>query len=183
MVLDVATGTGPVAVSEKDIVGPEGLVVGLDRSLNMLRENRKLVGIPLVHSDAGRIPFPDNTFDFISMGYALRHVDDLRLTFQEYLRVLKPGGAVLLLELTRPQTRLGTMLAKLYLGRIVPWIAKISTGTNESEVLMRYFWDTIYKCVPPEDIIDAMKSVGFQNVYRHRSLSIFSEYIAFKLDA
>jgi len=79
-VLDVATGTGLVAKSEVSIVGPEGKVIGLDRSCNMLKKAGEKLNIPLILGDAGKLPFQNDTFDFLSMGYALRHVDDLKGT-------------------------------------------------------------------------------------------------------
>ena len=61
-VLDVATGTGPVAKSASEIVGSSGKVFGLDRSVNMLKEARKTVSVPFIQSDAGRLPFPDASY-------------------------------------------------------------------------------------------------------------------------
>ncbi|WP_455212159.1 class I SAM-dependent methyltransferase [Kaarinaea lacus] len=179
-VLDVATGTGPVAKTASEIVGPSGQVFGLDRSFNMMKEARKIVSVPFIHSDAGRLPFPDNTFDFLSMGYALRHVDDLNGTFDEYFRVLKPGGTVLILELTQPKSSLGRKFVKFYLRRIVPKIARLGSRSKDAETLMTYFWDTIENCVSPDTILSAMNQSGFENTNRNCALSIFSEYTARK---
>src|SRR5262249_27965631 len=100
--LDVATGTGQGARSAASIVQVAGAVVGLDPSRGMLDEARKTGAGPLVQAEAGALPFRSNAFDMLSMGFALRHVADLDGAFQEYRRVLKPGGRVLLLELSRP---------------------------------------------------------------------------------
>lgn len=179
-VLDVATGTGPVAKMEAVITGKEGMVIGLDRSINMLKEANKKIAIPLVHAGADHLPFSENRFNFLSMGYALRHVDDLATTFNEYYRVLKPGGTVLILELTRPDSKIGYLFIKFYLHVIVPFIARIGSRTKDAEVLMKYFWDTIDSCVPPKMILETMQKAGFKNVKRHRVFSIFSEYIGIK---
>ena len=182
-VLDVATGTGPVAKSASEIVGPSGQVFGLDRSFNMMKEARKNISLPFIHSDAGRLPFADNSFDFLSMGYALRHVDDLNRSFDEYFRVLKPGGKVLILELTQPQSNVGRKFIKFYLRRVVPKIARLGSRSKDAETLMTYFWDTIENCVSPDTIIKAMSKSGFENAQRNCALSIFSEYSARKPSA
>lgn len=179
-VLDIATGTGPVAASEKAIVGPSGSVIGLDRSFNMLLEARKRVAVPVVHAAAEFTPFPAQHFDFLSMGYALRHVDDLYKTFEEYFRVLKPGGKVLILELTRPKSAAGLKFLRFYLNRVVPWMARVGSRTRNAETLMKYFWDTIEQCVPPEAILKAMEAAGFVHSKRHTVFGIFSEYTAVK---
>ncbi len=175
-VLDIATGTGPVAQSISRIVSGNGSVVGLDRSINMLHETAKHMHLPLVQADAGVLPFPDQSFDFITMGYALRHVDDLHGLFSEYFRVLRPGGKILLMELTSPDSRLGFILTKFYMRRIVPLIARLGTGSKDAKTLMTYFWDTIEHCVRPDGIIEQMKLAGLEDVRRHKVLGIFSEY-------
>ena len=137
--LDIATGTGPVAKSALRIIGESGSVTGLDRSANMMLEAKKVVNIPFVQSDAAHLPFPDQSFDFLSMGYALRHVDDLYDTFEEYNRVLKPGGTVLIMELTRHKSAIVNKFLKFYMRHIVPKIARIGSGTKDAETLMTYF--------------------------------------------
>lgn len=179
-VLDVATGTGPVARSARNIVGDDGDVVGLDRSINMLHESARQAGNPLVQAAAEGLPFPDEHFDLLSMGYALRHVDDLKGTFMEYGRVLKPGGKVLVLEVTRPATRIGFWLSKFYLRIIIPALSAIYTRDRRAGELMRYYWDTIEFCVPPDKILSAMAEAGLKDVNRHRVFGIFSEYTAVK---
>ncbi len=179
-VLDIATGTGPVAISIKKIVGENGSVIGLDRSINMLTETKRNLQLDVVQSDAAALPFADNCFDFLSMGYALRHVDDLAGLFVEYHRVLKPGGRVLIMELTSPKSKIGFMLTKFYMRGIVPLVARIGTGSKDAKILMTYFWDTIEHCVRPEGIQEAMNKAGFTDVSRHKVLGVFSEYTAIK---
>lgn len=179
-VLDVATGTGPVAASIRRIIGENAMIIGLDRSINMLKETQQNVGVPLVQSDAGAIALPADTFDFLSMGYALRHVDDIEKTFEEYYRVLKPGGKVLLLELTSPDSKIGFIFTRFYMRKIVPMVARLGTGSKDSKTLMAYFWDTIENCVRPQKIMDSIAAAGFTDVKRHTNLGIFSEYTAVK---
>ena len=114
--LDVATGTGLVAAAALALGLPPADITGLDPSLGMLGENQKLRPVHLVQARGESLPFADNSFDFISMGYALRHVEDLGLLFREFRRVLKPGGRVLILEITRPQSRLAFALAAFDFG-------------------------------------------------------------------
>jgi SAM-dependent methyltransferase len=104
--LDVATGTGLVARGGVEILGDPRRVFGVDPSSGMLREARMAVTSPLTRGRAESLPFRSDSFDMLSMGFALRHVDDLEITFDEYRRVLKPGGRILLLEVSRPNSRI-----------------------------------------------------------------------------
>jgi demethylmenaquinone methyltransferase/2-methoxy-6-polyprenyl-1,4-benzoquinol methylase len=98
--LDAGAGTGVVSWLAQDIVKSDGLVVALDPSKGMLSEGKKM-GVQNAAQGLGeKLPFDDNTFDMVTMGYALRHVADLGALFEEYLRVLKPGGKILVLEIT-----------------------------------------------------------------------------------
>ena len=178
-VLDVATGTGLVLRSARAICGPSGLAVGLDPSRGMLAECRTSCQAPLVQSVGERLPFADNSFDMVSMGYALRHVEDLRALFAEYRRVLAPGGRVVVLELTQPASRTARWLNRVYLRSIVPRVAYLS-GQVAARRMMEYFWDTIEQCVPPETILAALRDAGFQNPERRVTGSVLSEYLATK---
>src|ERR1700674_2051646 len=93
-VLDVAAGTGLVAREALAVVGDPGQVVGLDPSAAMMRSGLSALPIPLVQGTAERLPFGDARFDFVSLGFALRHVADLPGVFREFRRVLRPGGIV-----------------------------------------------------------------------------------------
>src|SRR5437764_8734930 len=101
-VLDVACGTGLVAVEAAKIVGSAANITCLDPSAGMLAVARTKLAANFVQGRAEQIPFADGSFDFLTMGYALRHVLDLETTFREYRRVLKPGGKLLILEVTKP---------------------------------------------------------------------------------
>ncbi|HKH48219.1 MAG TPA: class I SAM-dependent methyltransferase [Thermoanaerobaculia bacterium] len=176
--LDVACGTGAVTTSVQEIVGPAGQALGLDPSTGMLLQARRHVVRRLMRGVAEALPFPEGRFDFLSMGYALRHVVDLRRTFQEYHRVLAPGGRLLILEVTPPRSRLSFRLLELYLGRIVPLLARLGHGGRTSRDLMRYYWETIETCVAPPVIVAALNEAGFSQVERRVEMSIFSEYVA-----
>lgn len=179
-VLDVATGTGLVLRSAVGITGIGGRTIGLDPSRGMLNECRRGTDRPLVQGLGESLPFADGTFDMVSMGYGLRHVSDLRALFAEYRRVLRPGGRVLVLELTQPRSRWGRRLNRLYLGTIVPNVAYLTTGRAAARRMMNYFWDTIDQCVPPEVILSALGDSGFVDATRKVSGGILSEYVAIR---
>lgn len=178
--LDVGAGTGVLSVIAQEIVGEDGFVVALDPSEGMLAEAKKSGVKNTVVGMAENLPYEDNSFDFLTMGYALRHVNDLAVTFEEYLRALKPGGKVLLLEITRPPGRIAYFFAKLYLKHFIPLVTRIFRRSQEGQKLMSYYWDTIENCVPPEVIMDAMKAAGFENVKRDVVMGLFSEYSGIK---
>ena len=179
-VLDVGAGTGVVSHLAQEIVGPEGLVVALDPSKGMLAEAQKLGVINTTQGLGERLPFPDNTFDMVTMGYALRHVEDLKLLFSEFKRVLKPGGKILLLEITRPESAFGQKFLKFYMKGVIPTVTRIFRRSADAQKLMRYYWDTIEACVPPATIVSAMDAVGLTEAKRHLVQGIFSEYSAVK---
>jgi demethylmenaquinone methyltransferase/2-methoxy-6-polyprenyl-1,4-benzoquinol methylase len=116
------------------------------------------------------------------MGYALRHLADLGQTFDEFHRILAPGGHVLILEISRPRSRWKAALARAYFGEIVPLISLAVTGRRRAMNLMRYYWDTIDACLPPESIVAALRQSGFVSAQQHVELGLFSEYTAIKND-
>ncbi len=179
-VLDVGAGTGVVSVLSQEIVGENGNVIAVDPSEGMLavaREN----GVKNITQGMGeKLPFPDNSFDFVTMGYALRHVTDLAVLFSEYRRVLKPGGKILILEITKPKPGISYTLVKFYLKRIIPTVTLLFLGSAKAQRLMQYYWDTIEHCVPPETILNTMKSCGLNDTQRHVAQGIFSEYTGVK---
>jgi demethylmenaquinone methyltransferase/2-methoxy-6-polyprenyl-1,4-benzoquinol methylase len=158
-VLDIAIGTGLVAREAQALVGPEGRVVGLDPSAGMLAQAGRLQ-IPLIRALGA--------FDFVSMGYALRHVADLGALFSEMRRVLKPGGIACVLEITRPRSGFVSVPLRVFMTGVVPVVAGAFGRKSHARDLMRFYWDTIDACVPPERILEA----------RNVSLGMFSDYAA-----
>ncbi|HUF93641.1 MAG TPA: class I SAM-dependent methyltransferase [Candidatus Limnocylindria bacterium] len=152
-------------------------MVGVDPSRGMLGEQRrKGAAVRLVQGRAEALPFETARFDALTMGFALRHVPDLGVTFREYLRVLKPGGRVVILEVSRPSSALVQRLFRVYLCRLAPLLARLRTRNPHAAMLMRYYWDTIDECVPPAVILDVLQQSGFADVDRRVMGGLLSEY-------
>jgi len=111
-VVDVGVGTGLVAREAADLVGDGKLVLGVDPSSGMIRNAIVPPGVRLASGSAESIPAPDESTDFLSMGYALRHISDLAAAFREFGRVLKPGGRLCVLEITSPQGAAARLMLK-----------------------------------------------------------------------
>jgi demethylmenaquinone methyltransferase/2-methoxy-6-polyprenyl-1,4-benzoquinol methylase len=185
-VLDVGAGTGLVACAAARIVGDPCLVTGVDPSPGMIASARVPPGVTLVTGSAEAIPFPDAHFDFLSMGYALRHIGDLSVAFHEFHRVLKPRGRLCMLEITCPESRLGRALLKVYMKGMVPALALVVARRKNTRRLWRYYWDTIEACVAPGQVLATLESAAFGGVRRHiesKGLSILAEYQARKPEA
>ena len=181
-IVDIGVGTGLVAREAVKLTGDPARVVGVDPSAGMMA-CANLPGVQLIEGRAEAIPFPDASFDFLSMGYALRHIGDLSAAFSEFHRVLKPGGRLCLLEITKPERAWSQFLLKSYMRGVVPVLARLAGSSAESAKLWRYYWDTIEACVPPSGVIDTLEKAGFTAVNRHiesRALSILGEYQAVK---
>jgi demethylmenaquinone methyltransferase/2-methoxy-6-polyprenyl-1,4-benzoquinol methylase len=178
--LDVATGTGQVARGALRVLRDRGAVIGVDPSAGMLQEARRTLPVPLVQGTAESLPFAGNRFDFVTMGYALRHVADLDVVFRECRRVLKPGGRLLILEISQARSAGGRRIIRTYFERIMPWVTRLGTGSAQAELLMKYYWDTIVECVPPGTILDVLRATGFVEVNRRVRAGFLSEYLARK---
>lgn len=180
-VLDVACGTGVIAGHAAQEVGPGGCVVALDPSIGMLREAARSRVRHAIQGVSEHLPVADASVDFVSMGYALRHVTDLCVVFKQYNRVLKPGGDLLILEVTPPRSRVYYYLLKFYMKFVVPTFTMLVSRSRHVGAMMTYNWDTIERCVPPDTIIAALQEAGFKQVNRRVALGIFSEYTAKKV--
>lgn len=135
--LDVACGTGDWTIAlAKATKNPKG-VYGLDFSTEMLKvAERKLKKegldeVRLVHGSALHLPFPENHFDYVTIGFALRNVPDISATLSEMLRVVKPGGKIVSLELSKPVWPLFRSIYFLYFNHILPFLGKIVAGRSE----------------------------------------------------
>lgn len=182
-VVDVGVGTGLVAREAVRLTGDARLVVGVDPSPGMMASADLPAGVELVEGRAEAIPFPDESFDMVSMGYALRHISDLSVAFKEFHRVLKPGGRLCLLEITRPTHALSRAMLKVYMRGIVPVLARLVGGGAETSRLWRYYWDTIDACASPAEVVATLQAAGFADAHRHiesAALSMLAEFQAVK---
>jgi len=172
--LDIATGTGVVARAAAEVTNDGRAIVGVDASIGMLHSGH--VQSAKVQGAAEAIPIRSQSFDALTIGFALRHFADLRAVFEECHRVLRPGGRVLILEITAPESRIPRALLGAYMGRIVPAAMRIRSRNARAAELFRYYWDTTRDCVRPDVILDALRAAGFTDVQRKVELGIFSEY-------
>jgi demethylmenaquinone methyltransferase/2-methoxy-6-polyprenyl-1,4-benzoquinol methylase len=177
-VIDVGTGTGLLARAAAEIVGDPALVTGVDPSAGMIEHARVPAGVQLLAGSAEAIPLPAGAADFLSMGYALRHISDLAVAFSEFHRVLRPGARLCLLEITLPPGAFARTLLRAWLKGVVPRIAALIARRLDAPLLMRYYWDTIAACVPPPEILGALAAAGFVDVERQVELGMFSAYCA-----
>ena len=178
--LDVAAGTGLVANEGQRLIGPAGRLLALDPSPGMLAELRKKLNVETIEAYAESIPLPDNHVDFVSMGYALRHVGDLDLAFSEYQRVLRPGGRVCIMEISRPQSRFGQWLLRAYIGGVVPFLARLAGSHADVEQLWKYYGETIEVAIDSASIQDAMRRAGLVEVECVVTFGVFREYLGRK---
>lgn len=174
--LDVAIGTGLIAEAAHRIVGPAGSVIGLDLSEAMLAECRRKLDIPLIQGLAHDLPLGDGTVDVVTMGYAIRHIDDLESCFREFRRVLKPGGILLLLEVSSPTKPIYRTTLARYLGRVVPVLSRWITRQPKLRALMAYHWETMENCVAPAVIEATMGRAGFGSVICEGWFDLFRSY-------
>lgn len=179
--VDVAAGTGLVTVAGLELVGPAGRVIAVDPSPGMLAELRKKVSVQVIEAFAEAMPLPDAQADFLSMGYALRHVDDLERAFSEYHRVLRPGGKVCLMEISRPRSRLLRSLMWFHISVLVPLLARLTGRHADVRRLWAYYGDTIEAAIDPETILQALRDAGFTQVDCAVSLGVFREYTGVKV--
>ena len=175
-VLDIGVGTGLVSRQIARIVGVPELVTGIDPSPGMLQNAQVPAGVKLVRGGVEHLPFADASFDFVTMGYALRHIADLSVAFAECARVLRPGGRYCILEITQPDKKFHATLLKGYLRGVVPWLARLTSRNSETPILWNYYWDTIAACAPPSQVMRTLEGAGFGKVDRHVELGMFSEY-------
>jgi demethylmenaquinone methyltransferase/2-methoxy-6-polyprenyl-1,4-benzoquinol methylase len=146
----------------------------------MLAQNRKHYPVTLLEGRGEALPCANEAFDFVSMGYALRHVEDLRQFFGEIKRVLRPGGRLLILEISRPPNALAFHLMRFYMQKIVPRLGWLRRRNQSTKKLMQYYWTTIEECVPPAVILSALEASGFNKVKRTTTGTVLSEYAAEK---
>ncbi|MFZ4452272.1 demethylmenaquinone methyltransferase [Salibacterium aidingense] len=136
-VLDVCCGTADWTIDLGKAAGKEGSVTGVDFSDNMLNVGRekiqkeKLPSIKLKKANAMKLPFEDQTFDYVTIGFGLRNVADYQTVLHEMFRVLKPGGKAVCLETSMPENKYIHTLYSVYFTYFMPVLGKLFAGSYD----------------------------------------------------
>jgi len=170
-VLDIAGGTGDLTAKFASLVGPTGDVVLADINDSMLKVGRdKLMdrgiagNVSYTQADAQYLPFPDNTFDCITIAFGLRNVTDKDLALRSMLRVLKPGGRLLVLEFSKPHNGLLEKAYDFYSFNLLPRMGKLVANDADS---YQYLAESIRMHPDQETLRDMMNAAGFVNSEYH----------------
>ena len=169
--MDIAGGTGDLTAKFSKLVGPEGRVVLADINDSMLKvgrdklTDRGIVGnVEYTQANAEALPFPDNSFDCITIAFGLRNVTDKDKALRSMLRVLKPGGRLLVLEFSKPKNELLSKAYDAYSFSILPFMGKVITNDADS---YRYLAESIRMHPDQETLKDMMVDAGFARCEYH----------------
>lgn len=169
--LDVACGTGDLGFSALKTADIH--VVGLDFSFNMLELAKKKIDkrglsdkFEVIHGDAEKLPFPDNTFDALSISYGIRNVGTISAALGEFYRVLKPGGRLSILEFAEPEGWFFGRLYRFYFDHILPKLA----GLMSSKSAYSYLPESVRHFPDRADFKALLSSEGFLGI-RHQDLT------------
>ncbi|MEP1469977.1 MAG: bifunctional demethylmenaquinone methyltransferase/2-methoxy-6-polyprenyl-1,4-benzoquinol methylase UbiE [Halieaceae bacterium] len=170
-VLDIAGGTGDLAARFADIVGPGGRVVLADINGAMLEVGRdklldtgRQANIEFVQADAQDLPFPDDSFDCVTIAFGLRNVTDKDKALRSMLRILKPGGRLLVLEFSKPGNPLLSRAYDAYSFRVLPFMGKLVANDSDS---YQYLAESIRMHPDQETLKDMMEDAGFSRCEYH----------------
>ena len=165
-VLDIAGGTGDLTARFSELVGPEGGVVLADINASMLEVGRRRLvdrgrvgNIEYAQANAEALPFPDNTFDCITIAFGLRNVTDKDKALASMYRVLKPGGRALVLEFSKPSVPGLSPIYDLYSFQVLPRIGKLVTGDRDS---YKYLAESIRMHPDQRTLKGMMENAGFE---------------------
>ena len=172
-VLDIACGTGDFAITIAEKKGFE--VVGADISAGMLEIMRGKVEkaglqdrVTAVEGDCAALDFPDGSFDSVTVAFGVRNFEDRPRCLAEILRVLRPGGRFVMLELGVPKSRAVAAFYKFYFTRIMPLVGRKMSGNRGA---YEYLPASVLRFPGPEEWMPVMENAGFRDV-RHRALSL-----------
>jgi demethylmenaquinone methyltransferase/2-methoxy-6-polyprenyl-1,4-benzoquinol methylase len=170
-ILDIAGGTGDLAARFSRLVGPEGQVILADINAAMLEVGRdRLIdkgatgNIEVVQADAQALPFKDNSVDCITIAFGLRNVTDKVLALRSMLRVLRPGGRLLVLEFSKPTSALLGKVYDQYSFQILPAMGRLIAQDADS---YRYLAESIRKHPDQETLLGMMEDAGFGECRYH----------------
>jgi demethylmenaquinone methyltransferase/2-methoxy-6-polyprenyl-1,4-benzoquinol methylase len=174
-VLDIAGGTGDLTRKFAQLVGPTGHVVLADINDSMLKVGRDRLldlgvagNVEFVQADAEKLPFPDNHFDCVTIAFGLRNVTHKEAAIASMLRVLKPGGRLLVLEFSKPTNPLMSKAYDAYSFAFMPLMGKLITNDAES---YRYLAESIRMHPDQETLKAMMTQAGFDRVTYHNMTS------------
>jgi demethylmenaquinone methyltransferase/2-methoxy-6-polyprenyl-1,4-benzoquinol methylase len=170
-VLDIAGGTGDLAAKFSKIVGSEGSVVLADINESMLKVGRdRLIdrgiteNVTFSQADAQYLPFPDDTFDVITIAFGLRNVTDKDMALRSMFRVLKPGGKLLILEFSKPTSSLLSKIYDTYSFNVLPQLGKVFANDSDS---YKYLAESIRMHPDQSTLLQMLNSAGFENTDFH----------------
>ena len=174
-ILDVACGTGDSTIAAAKAAGAGSMVTGVDisegmMSLVMAKAAREGVSerIRLQVADGTAMPFPDGSFHRVTCAFGIRNFEDKSKGLEEFLRVLTPGGKLVILELSVPSNKILLALYKLYFLHIMPWIGGIISGNKAA---YKYLPASVMAFPAPEAFCGMISAAGFRDV-RHRAFSL-----------
>ena len=160
--LDLACGTGTLTRDLAEKVGPEGHVLGVDFSKEMLRAARSAPNIEYRFGDATDLPgVPSGTFDAATIAYGARNIPDLDALFSEMARALRPGGVAVCLEIARPTGRVSAAFYGVWFDKIVP---KLGGWISSDPSAYSYLPESVKEFVAPGELADIIGRNGLQNV-------------------
>ena len=179
-ILDVATGTGDMAIMAAKLLDVEK-ITGIDLSENMLELGRKKIEkeglkskIELQKGDGETINFPDNSFDAVMVAFGVRNFEHLENGLREMQRVLKPGGTLVVLEFSTPQFMFSKKLYNLYMGIVAPEIAR---WFKQNKAAYKYLNNSANAFPNRKNFLSLLNTAGFINThYKPLSLGICCIY-------
>ncbi len=179
-ILDVATGTADVAIMATSVLQPQS-IVGIDISNGMLNLGRKKIEkaglsriIELQNGDSETINFLDNTFDAVTVAFGVRNFEHLEKGMAEILRVLKPGGKLVVLEFSKPKKPVIKQLYNVYMKVVAPAMGKLFSKNRNA---YKYLDESIKKFPEGKNFTQILDSLGYRNTYcKPQSAGICSIY-------
>jgi len=167
-ILDVAAGTGDLSKAFAKLAGPTGQVVMTDINEAMLNTGRDrlmdagmLGNIEFILADAENLPFPSNDFDLVTIAFGLRNVTDKLAALKSMYRVLKPGGKLLVLEFSKPVSKLLDKAYDLYSFNVIPNIGALVAKDRDS---YQYLVESIRMHPNQETLKSMLQEAGFEEV-------------------
>ena len=184
-ILDVACGTGDSTIELAKRAGSGSTVIGVDISAAMMEPLIRKAAKAGVHdrihlkvADGSALPYQDGVFNAVTCSFGIRNFEDKSKGLREFLRVLRPGGKLVILELSVPKNRKLKRLYNLYFMHIMPWIGGLVSGNKEA---YRYLPASVQAFPAPEDFCFMINAAGFRNArFRTLSMGLCRMYIAEK---